>query len=203
MSKKLSVEIVEALVQVSSTVGQLKVAQVAIDAAHEMEVEAYKEEIKALGSENGMLKDQVKDLAWRKDALFESATERLHTRQSEQQQEITNNQAADQLQAELRSNDFNPKVNPLATSSAPFTIDHSPFTIQNSSLTSCPNPTPGDTDCDGNTDDDGDGLTDEVEVVKLGTNPNLIDTDGDRISDKVEVTGFNLNGRYTSQRKRR
>ncbi len=48
-----------------------------------------------------------------------AATERLRTRQAEQQQEITNTQAADQLKAEVTRSDFNPQVNPLTTSPPP------------------------------------------------------------------------------------
>ncbi|MEM7028117.1 MAG: LamG-like jellyroll fold domain-containing protein [Chloroflexota bacterium] len=40
-------------------------------------------------------------------------------------------------------------------------------------------------------DSDGDGLTDEIELLELGTNPNSVDTDGDGISDLTEVEGFN------------
>lgn len=45
-----------------------------------------------------------------------------------------------------------------------------------------------------NTDTDGDGLEDHVEVNQLGLNPNNPDTDGDLISDGNEVNGFTLNG---------
>ena len=38
-------------------------------------------------------------------------------------------------------------------------------------------------------DSDGDGLSNERETAKWGTDPNLADTDGDGLSDKVEVNG--------------
>ncbi len=43
-------------------------------------------------------------------------------------------------------------------------------------------------------DCDGDGLTNGVEVYKLGTDPTKVDTDGDAISDKLEVEGFAYGG---------
>ena len=43
-------------------------------------------------------------------------------------------------------------------------------------------------------DTDGDGLTDDVEIYRLGTDPGNIDTDGDTISDGIEVQGFRIGG---------
>ena len=41
-------------------------------------------------------------------------------------------------------------------------------------------------DCSNNTDTDGDGIIDELEVV-IGTNPNSVDTDADGVSDGKEI----------------
>ncbi len=41
-------------------------------------------------------------------------------------------------------------------------------------------------DCSNNTDTDGDGIIDELEVV-IGTNPNSVDTDGDGLTDYEEM----------------
>ncbi len=46
-----------------------------------------------------------------------------------------------------------------------------------------------------NTDCDGDGLSNDVEIYKLGTNPYDVDTDHDFISDKLEVQGFTYGGK--------
>lgn len=46
-----------------------------------------------------------------------------------------------------------------------------------------------DTDCD------DDGLSNEVEINKLGTDPYAVDSDNDYISDKVEVQGFTFGGK--------
>jgi hypothetical protein len=43
-------------------------------------------------------------------------------------------------------------------------------------------------------DSDGDGLNDEVELLKLGTEAGFIDSDGDGISDRTEVVGFSYSG---------
>ncbi|MCB0166085.1 MAG: PKD domain-containing protein, partial [Anaerolineae bacterium] len=44
-------------------------------------------------------------------------------------------------------------------------------------------------------DTDGDTLTDDVEIFRLGTNPTSVDTDGDSISDIDEVQGFSVGGK--------
>ncbi|MCX6047480.1 MAG: LamG domain-containing protein, partial [Chloroflexi bacterium] len=46
-----------------------------------------------------------------------------------------------------------------------------------------------------NTDCDSDGLSNEVEIYKLGTNPFDVDSDHDYISDKLEVQGFTYGGK--------
>lgn len=46
-----------------------------------------------------------------------------------------------------------------------------------------------------NTDCDGDGLSNDVEIYKLGTNPYDVDTDHDFISNKLEVQGFTYGGK--------
>ena len=39
-------------------------------------------------------------------------------------------------------------------------------------------------------DTDGDGLTDDIELLQLGTDANQVDSDADGISDYAEVTVF-------------
>ncbi|MCO5198203.1 MAG: Ig-like domain-containing protein, partial [Anaerolineae bacterium] len=43
-------------------------------------------------------------------------------------------------------------------------------------------------------DTDGDGLTDDIELLQLGTDANQVDSDADGISDYAEVIGFEING---------
>ncbi|MEZ4619069.1 MAG: hypothetical protein R2867_26640 [Caldilineaceae bacterium] len=44
-------------------------------------------------------------------------------------------------------------------------------------------------------DTDGDGLNDDVEIYKLGTDPGNVDTDGDTLSDWAEVVGYQAAGK--------
>ena len=46
---------------------------------------------------------------------------------------------------------------------------------------------------DPNTDDDGDGLNNDVEVNSYGTNPTVTDTDGDGLSDAEEINQYGSN----------
>ncbi|MEZ4664204.1 MAG: hypothetical protein R2911_42280, partial [Caldilineaceae bacterium] len=66
---------------------------------------------------------------------------------------------------------------------------HSPLATRNSQLTS-PCVITADSDCD------GDGLTDNVEIYELGTDIEKIDTDGDGISDGREVRPFQWFGTW-------
>ncbi|MEM7345968.1 MAG: hypothetical protein AAF485_17145 [Chloroflexota bacterium] len=119
----------------------------------------------------------------------------------EQQQDLA--RAAEDMRIEMTEPDFKPRIDPLAgvapSAVSPETdelmIPEPPQTINQEELFrpqlqtgfTCQTPV-SPNDCD------GDGLTDDIEQYKLGTNPNDIDTDGDYISDKVEVEGFLLNG---------
>ncbi|MCP4543086.1 MAG: LamG domain-containing protein, partial [Chloroflexi bacterium] len=96
----------------------------------------------------------------------------------EQQVEQQNEQAA--IEAELAGRNFDPQVNPLANSPALLVPDFS----RQSAITITATYTTGH-------DTDSDGLTDEVELLELGTSPEYVDSDGDGISDISEVTGFN------------
>ncbi|MEM7332006.1 MAG: hypothetical protein AAF490_07935, partial [Chloroflexota bacterium] len=99
--------------------------------------------------------------------------------------------------------DFNPSIDPLNApadlgeavldSARPETIlaqDNSDLLVQNEielatvALNTC-DFTDNDGDCD------GDGLTNGVELFRLGTDPEDIDSDGDLLSDLAEVQGFN------------
>jgi len=132
-------------------------------------------------------------------------SEKQQDKIAEVDQQKSEQLAQEQILSSLQASDFNPMLDPLADSSVnaqsiPANVSQpgalfDAASAQASQLqTTCANPVPGDTDCNGNPDNDGDGLTDEVEVLRLGTDPNLVDTDGDRISDKVEVQGFNIGG---------
>jgi hypothetical protein len=116
-------------------------------------------------------------------------------------------QTATTAETELTSSTYNPLDNPL---SAETTTDYS--TSSNNPLLLQPQFAPqvaagqtviddncailieGDIDCDGDIDDDDDGLTDRIEVEKLGTDWEDVDTDGDGISDKREALGFTSGG---------
>ncbi|MEM7127857.1 MAG: LamG-like jellyroll fold domain-containing protein, partial [Chloroflexota bacterium] len=127
---------------------------------------------------------------------------RQETRQAEQQQQIEEQEQLEELKNQQMGGNFNPHRNPLTAqdvdpnaiamaSNAPTHRITLPATVQ-STL-----PTPARalncTLAEGS-DCDGDGLTDDVELYELGTDPEDVDTDDDNISDKTEVEGFTQNG---------
>ncbi|HSH01071.1 MAG TPA: LamG-like jellyroll fold domain-containing protein [Anaerolineae bacterium] len=77
--------------------------------------------------------------------------------------------------------DHHPQQNPLNNNVPLFPIEATTATATPLTYTS-------------GTDTDGDGLNDDIEIYKLGTNPSVVDSDGDSISDLVEVQGFDVNG---------
>ncbi len=90
---------------------------------------------------------------------------------------------------------FNPSLNPLAAS--PLPAAHPSYLVTNANnsskatlFTSAQQTTCDLTDSGG--DCDGDGLSNGIELLELGTDPELIDSDGDKISDGREVAGFTL-----------
>ncbi|MEM7028164.1 MAG: LamG-like jellyroll fold domain-containing protein [Chloroflexota bacterium] len=123
-----------------------------------------------------------------------------HARQVEleQQQELA--RAAENLRIDMTESNFNPRIDPLAsvvsTSNPRATLGSISPLDETAGGLFAPQLQPADFDCPNPvsaTDCDGDGLTDQIEIIKLGTDPTDIDTDGDSISDKVEVEGFILN----------
>ena len=60
--------------------------------------------------------------------------------------------------------------------------------------TSCQDDDPLNNEAITGTDCDGDGLTDDIEQLKLGTHFDHIDSDEDGISDRVEVAGIEISG---------
>ncbi|MCP4419000.1 MAG: LamG domain-containing protein, partial [Chloroflexi bacterium] len=137
-------------------------------------------------------------------------SERQAEAYSEQEAENAKQDAVDQL---LQEDDaFNPTIDPLTASNIPanavgsqeFSMDPASaqdvqpkntqfldILSENESVTSSVllQVTCDLTDSDG--DCDGDGLANGVEIFRLGTDPEDIDSDGDQISDRMEVEGFN------------
>jgi hypothetical protein len=117
-------------------------------------------------------------------------------RQQQQRAEFERQQEQVRLlheaEAKISGRIFNPLVDPLAGESSAQTMSVTSQSLTNEigfgslpaknpaqlNVATCPN----DADCD--------GLDDDVETLKLGTDPNRADTDGDNISDRAEVEGF-------------
>ncbi|MCB0194085.1 MAG: LamG domain-containing protein, partial [Anaerolineae bacterium] len=128
-------------------------------------------------------------------------SERQQTKAAEYEQQQVEQQAQIDFQAELNGQNFNPTVNPMekppsnspqegenAIASPPLGGIEGGLPLPASqTLTTTTVFTTG-------SDSDGDSLTDEVEILELGTDPDNVDTDGDGISDSAEVAGFNLGG---------
>ena len=121
-----------------------------------------------------------------------------HTRQAEYDQTIERQESLDSFQAEVSGRSFDPRQDPLAGSRgnsdqsvAPPAGQIEPQFSQTESETDPFDPYRCDNlDSDDSTDDnDGDGLSDNVECNELGTDMNEVDTDNDGISDYVEVKG--------------
>ncbi|MCJ7550915.1 MAG: hypothetical protein MUQ30_14680, partial [Anaerolineae bacterium] len=139
-------------------------------------------------------------------------------------QDVAQAEAAREAEAQVTASDFDPRVNPLDAGSpvldpgAVTSAVPSSLLLDNAAVINAPEP---DRDGDGLTDaeeadactesgvacaagdsaclaaaadSDGDGLSDGVEVIDLGTHPCLADTDGDMIDDRIEVEGFELHG---------
>ena len=145
-------------------------------------------------------------------------------RQAEHEAQQAQANADEALETALTDNNFNPNIDPLADSSEtaimlplvmnPASIpsgrpSDQPMNIQSAASHTTPGAVPDTTPLSATasaalqatcfitvtTDDcDGDGLTNGAELLKLGTDPNDVDSDGDRISDGVEVTGFDYGG---------
>ncbi|MGB0383516.1 MAG: LamG-like jellyroll fold domain-containing protein [Ardenticatenaceae bacterium] len=128
-------------------------------------------------------------------------------REHEQQREAR--QAEAEVEAQLAKDPFDPSVDPLvkgqverelsAVSASDEVLDPLELKarlekrrheVEQRRLTT----TTSQGDDTSDTDSDGDGLTDDVEVLELDLNHNAIDTDGDLISDKAEVEGFTKDG---------
>ena len=133
-------------------------------------------------------------------ALFAHEQQTAHAEFLAQQAE---EEAKETAVAEINGQNFNPSVNPL-TANKPVDVAMETAVIPQAAPqiaalqiddTACANPVENDHDCDGNADDDGDGLTDRIEFEKLGTDWEDADSDGDFISDKAEALGFTQNGK--------
>jgi uncharacterized repeat protein (TIGR01451 family) len=120
-------------------------------------------------------------------------TTRQQAKQAEFDRQQQTQQAAAEGQAELSGRNFNPTVNPLGDN-YPLPITHYPLQPTGDATRNSPSLLPHFQGCDltaGEADCDGDGLSNFIELAKLGTDPAEVDTDGDRISDAGEVGGFN------------
>lgn len=129
--------------------------------------------------------------------------ERQRARQAEYAQTRAQEDAAQEAQEQLSLPAWDPHTDPLAAE-RPTSVPESDWSPAAPEAT--PEPSP-DSDNDGLTDEDeaeletsptdadsdDDGLSDGVEVLRLGTHPGDPDTDGDGIGDKVEVQGFYYN----------
>jgi PKD repeat protein len=129
--------------------------------------------------------------------------------------ELEQQQATQEMEAELYGSTWNPHQQPLAGNSEPLPVEVTPsFPIRNSQFAShnsqplaasggSSSSTDSDDDglvddddpCPDNADCDGDGLTD-LQEERLGTDAEDKDTDGDQISDQAEVIGFWYNNQW-------
>jgi hypothetical protein len=134
-------------------------------------------------------------------------SQRWAARQAEQAQQQQAYDDARDIQENLLASDWDPHHDPLeslqAGKSASAPVSNLQPSVSFSSFTTSATEDDTDSDADGlpdsidpdpgNADSDvpsGDGLSDGVEVLRLGTDPLEADTDGDGIDDNVEIEGF-------------
>ncbi|MBU0513105.1 MAG: LamG domain-containing protein, partial [Chloroflexi bacterium] len=131
--------------------------------------------------------------------------------QAQRTAEQQDHQAKVEAEAALAGEQFDPRVNPLRSSNQS-TVNREQLPVNTDLLlgNQAMAAAVDDTDTDGdrlwdvdeitlslypnNPDTDGDGLSDGVEMLELGTSPYAADTDEDGLSDWVEVSGFYFDG---------
>jgi hypothetical protein len=141
---------------------------------------------------------------WLQSNRATAFSQHQQNRQTTRDRELSDQQKLGELKDDLSGRSFDPLVNPLAdlptgqsvgpTSQSLKPASQSTLSMTERGPTLKPNVQVPPDDFFTGQDSDGDGLNDEVELLKLGTEAGSIDSDGDGISDRTEVVGFSYSG---------